>query len=173
MPINLELKLEVKSHRILRGRLIDIGADSFGVLNQKDVYYAVPDGLLKLRIEDGKESLIFYRRDEKGNNRWSDFDFIRFENGGGEKFLKKIFTIETVVEKRRELFFYENTRVHLDNIKSLGKFLELETLVLKGKVEAKLRFEKIIKLLELDISKQIKKSYRDLLLRSKNRNDTY
>jgi len=48
----------------------------------------------------------------------------------------------------------------------LIKFLELETLVLKGKVEAKLRFEKIIKLLELDISKQIKKSYRDLLLKS-------
>jgi len=173
MPKNLELKIKVKSHQVLRRKLMDIGADSIGVLNQKDVYYTVPNGLLKLRIEDGKESLIFYRRDEKGNNRWSDFDFIKFENGGGEKFLKKIFTIETVVEKRRELFYYENTRIHLDNVKSLGNFLELETLVLKGKAEAKLRFEKIRKLLELEISQQIKKSYRDLLIRSKKPDDTY
>jgi adenylate cyclase class IV len=39
--------------------------------------------------------------------------------------------------------------------------------VLKGKEEAKVRFENIAKLLTLDTSKQIRKSYRDLLLKSK------
>jgi predicted adenylyl cyclase CyaB len=167
MPTNLELKIKVESHQILKNKLIDIGADNIGVLNQKDVYYNVPEGLLKLRIENGKESLIFYRRDEKGNNRWSDYNVIKFENDGGEDFLKKIFTIETVVEKRRELFIYNNTRIHLDEVEVLGSYLELETLVLEGKEEAKIRFEKIIAILELDTSKQIKKSYRDLLLLSK------
>ena len=167
MPTNLELKIKIESHQNLRNKLIEIGADNNGVLNQKDVYYTVPEGLLKLRVENGKESLIFYRRDEKGNNRWSDFDVLKFANGGGEKFLKKIFTIETVVEKRRELFIYENTRIHLDEVKSLGTFVEIETLVLKGKDEAKMRFENIINLLSLDTSKQIRKSYRDLLLKRK------
>jgi predicted adenylyl cyclase CyaB len=167
MPTNLELKIKVESHQKIKKKLNDIGSDSIGVLNQKDVYYTVPEGLLKLRVEDGKESLIFYKRNEKGKNRWSDFDIIKFENEGGEKFFKKIFTIETVVEKRRELFYYENTRIHLDEVKSLGSFVELETLVLKGKAEAKLRFENIINLLALVTSKQIKESYRDLLIKSK------
>ncbi|UCH66521.1 MAG: CYTH domain-containing protein [Ignavibacterium sp.] len=167
MPTNLELKIKVESHHKFRNILTDIDADNIGVLNQKDAYYKVPDGLLKLRIENGKESLIFYRRDEKGNNRWSDFDVLKFESDGGEEFFNKIFSIETIVEKRRELFIYDNTRIHLDEVKSLGFFVELETLVLKGKEEAKVRFENIIKLLALDTSKQIRKSYRDLLLRSK------
>jgi adenylate cyclase class 2 len=167
MPTNLELKIKVESHQKLKSKIIDIGAANLGVLNQKDLYYKIPEGLLKLRIENGKKSLIFYRRDEKGDNRWSDFDVLKFENGGGENFLKKIFTIETVVEKRRELFIYENTRIHLDEVITLGSFVELETLVLKGKAEAELRFEKIINLLELDTSNQIRKSYRDLLLNSK------
>lgn len=167
MPVNLELKIIVKSHQIFRRKLIEIGAENIGLLNQKDVYYKVPKGLLKLRIEDGKESLIFYRRDENGKNRWSNYDIVRIENGGGEKFLRKIFAVETIVEKSRELFYFENTRIHLDKVKSLGNYLELETLVLQGNADAKLRFEKIRNLLDLDISNQIKKSYRDLLISSK------
>ena len=165
MPKNLELKINVNSHQIYRKKLIAIGADNLGILNQKDVYYKVPEGLLKLRIENGIESLIFYRRDENTKNRWSNYNILKIENGDGEKFLRKIFAIETIVEKSRELFFFDNTRIHLDKVKSLGNYLELETLVLKGNSEAKLRFEMVKNHLGLDISKQIKKSYRDLLLK--------
>ena len=167
MPTNLELKIKIESHQKIQKKLAEINADNIGMLHQKDVYYNVPEGLLKLRIENGKESLIFYRRDEKGSNRWSDFDVLKFEKNGGEQFFNKIFTIETVVQKTRELFIYNNTRIHLDEVKALGSYLELETLVLKGKEEAKLRFKNIINVLELDTSKQIRKSYRDLLLKSK------
>ena len=165
MPKNLELKINVKSHQIFRKKLIEIGAEKIGILNQKDVYYKVQKGLLKLRIEDRKESLIYYNRDEIGKNRWSNYDFLKIENEGGEKFLRKIFAIETIVEKTRELFLFENTRIHLDKVKSLGNYLELETLVLQSHAEAKKRFERIRDLLDLDISKQIKKSYRDLLIK--------
>ena len=167
MPLNLELKTKVESHHKFKNKLIDIDADNIGVLNQKDVDYKIPEWVLKLRIENGKESLIFYRRDEKGNDRWSDFNVLIFENYGGEEFFNKIFSIETIVEKKRELFIYNNTRIHLDEVKSLGCFVELETLVLSGKEEAKSRFENITKLLALDTSKQIRKSYRDLLLKIK------
>jgi adenylate cyclase class 2 len=167
MPTNLELKIRVTSHLSVKKILEQIGAENKGILNQKDVYYSVPNGLLKLRIENGNESLIFYNRNENDKNRWSDFEFLKFVNGKGEKFFNKLFDVEVIVKKKRELFYYDDTRIHLDTVKFLGKFLELETLVINGKVDAKKRFVKIISLLQLDESKQIRKSYRNLLMDSK------
>lgn len=134
------------------------------MLNQIDVYYSVPNGLLKLRIENGNESLIFYNRNENDKNRWSDFEFLEFANSNGEKFFNNLFDVEVIVKKKRRLFYYDDTRIHLDKVNNLGNFLELETLVINGKADAKKRFAKIISLLKLDESKQIRKSYRDLLM---------
>ncbi len=166
MPTNLELKIKVTSHQSLIKILEQIGAENKGMLIQKDVYYSIPKGLLKLRIENGYESLIYYNRNEDDKNRWSDFEVLEFENGKGEKFFNNLFDVKVIVKKKRELFNYDDTRIHLDTVKFLGKFLELETLVLNGKINAKRRFEKIISLLELDESKQIRKSYKDLVLSS-------
>ena len=65
------------------------------------------------------------------------------------------------------LFLFNNTRIHLDNVKGLGKFLELETLVVNGKPDAEKRFKEIVYFLKLDQSKQIRKSYRDLIIEKK------
>jgi len=164
MPTNLELKIRVTSHQSLKKILEQIGAENKGMLKQKDVYYSVPNGLLKLRIENGNESLIFYNRNENDENRWSDFEVLQFANAKGEKFFSKLFDVEIIVKKKRELFYYDDTRIHLDKVNNLGKFLELETLVINGKADAQKRFAKIISLLKLDESKQIRKSYRDLLM---------
>lgn len=167
MPINLELKISVTSHQKLKEILKEINAEYKGLLNQKDIYYSVPDGLLKLRVENGNESLIFYNRNEKAKNRWSDYNLINFRDSGGEKFFSDVFRTEVVVQKKRELFIYDNTRIHIDTVKSLGRFLELETLVINGKTDARKRFRKIVKLLEINESNQIRKSYRNLLIESK------
>ena len=111
-----------------------------------------------------KESLIFYNRNENDKNRWSDFEILEFANGNAEKFFSNIFDVEIIVKKKRELFYYDDIRIHLDSVNQLGKFLELETLVINGKADAKKRFEMIKSLLNLDESKQIRKSYRDLLM---------
>lgn len=164
MPVNLELKIKVASHSKLKKLLSEIRAERRGILNQEDVYYKHKSGLLKLRTENGNESLIHYQREEKKSNRWSDFSYIKFKDRGSRKFFDKIFKQEIIVQKRRELFFYDNTRIHLDTVKSLGKFVELETLVINGKADAKKRFDKIIKLLGLDNCQEIRKSYRDLMI---------
>ena len=164
MPTNLELKIRVTSHQSFKKILEQIGAENKGMLKQTDVYYSIPNGLLKLRIENGNESLIFYNRNENNKNRWSDFEVLQFANAKGEKFFNNLFDVEVIVKKKRELFYYDNTRIHLDTVKYLGNFLELETLVINGKVDAKKRFEKIIGLLKLNESKQIRKSYRDFLM---------
>ena len=172
MPTNLELKIRVTSYQSIKKILLHIGAENKGMLNQKDVYYSVPTGLLKLRIENGHESLIFYNRNENDKNRWSDFEVLKFANGKSEKFFNRLFDVEVIVKKKRELYYYDDTRIHLDTVKFLGKFLELETLVLNGKADAKKRFEKIIDLLKLDESKQIRKSYRNLLMELQSKDDT-
>ncbi len=167
MPKNLELKIYCSSFRRLKKALKEINAEFSGELIQKDVYYKNEKGLLKLRIENGEQSLIKYLRDEKGKDRWSDFHVLNFSSGNAEEFLNDILKVEVVVEKKRLLYMYDNTRIHLDEVKGLGKFLELETLVLFGLKDAKNRFNKIIGLLDLDIKKQIKNSYKVLIEKKK------
>lgn len=74
-------------------------------------------------------------------------------------FLKK----EVIVKKKRKLYLYNNTRVHLDEVENLGKFLELETLLITNKKDATKRFNEIKSLLGLSGFEEIKKSYKILL----------
>ncbi len=167
MPQNLEVKIKLHSFNDIKKSLKKIGAEFTATLNQKDIYYKNANGLLKLRIENGIESLIWYNRNENSKNRWSNYQVVKFTNGNAKVFFSRIFEIETVVDKKRLLYMYDNTRIHLDSIKKLGNFLELETLVLNGQNNAKKRFQKIASLLKLDLSKQVKKSNRDLMLDNK------
>lgn len=168
MPLNLELKLKLDTHKnvesILKSNNIEVSEE----INQKDIYYSVKNGLLKLRIEGEKNTLIKYLRDESGNDRWSNYEIIQLTNGNAEKFLSELFTIETIVKKTRKLYWLLNTRIHIDIVESLGNFLELETIVNGEREEAIGRFNKVIEILKLDVDKQFKCSYRDLLLQKQN-----
>jgi len=133
-------------------------------LNQKDIYYSIGKGLLKLRVEGDKNTLIKYLRNESGKERWSNYDLIQLTNGNAEKFLSELFPIETIIVKKRKLYWLLNTRIHIDIVESLGNFLELETIVTFDKEDAIERFNKVIDLLNLDVNKQFNCSYRDLML---------
>ncbi len=163
MARNLELKIELPSHRKIVDRLSKIKAKNMGILKQKDTYYKIKNGLLKLRSVNGRFELIKYLRDEKGKKRWSDYEVLNIEGKNPEKYFAELFKIDIVVEKKRILYLYKGTRVHLDTVKNLGTFLELETVVDKGLKDAETRFNEIVELLGLDLTKQIKASYKNLL----------
>ena len=171
MPRNLEVKIKLDSLKELKQelKLNRIGLKE--ILVQKDVYYKIKNGLLKLRIENDKSSLIYYLRDEKSSKRWSDFEYIKFTEGDPEKFFAKFLGTEVIISKIRELYIYNNTRIHLDKVRGLGAFIELETIVINGLKDAEIRFNDMIKRLNFDIEKQIRASYRDLLLKKKNDTD--
>lgn len=164
MPRNLELKIKTNSFKKLKQLLKQNGIKLTEILIQKDVYYKTDKGLLKLRIENNETSLIFYKRNEKSKKRWSDFELIKFSNGNPEKFLSKFLSVEVTVSKIRELYLYNNTRIHLDKVKGLGSFVELETKVVDGLKDADKRFLETVKILELNTQTQIRSSYKDLLL---------
>ncbi len=163
MATNLELKIKINDFRKVLKTLSKINVEYKGELRQKDIYFTAESGLLKLRRQNGKHELIYYNRNEKGKKRWSNFEVISLEGKNIEKTFLNFLPKEAVVEKVRKLFIYKGTRIHLDSVKGLGKFLELETAVTKGKKDAESRFNEVIKLLEIDTEKQIKTSYRFLV----------
>ncbi|MDP2037513.1 MAG: class IV adenylate cyclase [Ignavibacteria bacterium] len=164
MPLNLELKIKVNSHKQIESKLRKSGAEFKGILKQKDVYYKTKSGLLKLRIEGKSFTLIKYLRDEKGK-RWSNYELLDLRGKNPEKYLESILNIEAVVEKKRKLYLYDNTRVHLDEVKGLGSFLELETLLVAGKSDATRRFNFVKQMLGIENHEQIRASYRNLILK--------
>jgi len=172
MAQNLELKIKLDSPEKVESILKKNDVQLSEILHQKDIYYSVEKGLLKLRVEENGNSLIKYLRDESGSDRWSNYEIIQLTNGDAEKFLSDIFTVEITVKKTRKLYWLLNTRIHIDEVENLGNFLELETIVDKDQEDAKDRFEKVVELLNLDLDNQIKCSYRDILLEKKN-NDTH
>ena len=163
MPLNLELKIKVDSHKKIEDVLNSLGAENKGLLIQKDIYYKIKKGLLKLRVENDTFTLIKYLRDEKGK-RWSNYELMKLEAKNPEKYLREIFEVDVIVQKKRKFYLYKNTRVHLDEVKNLGKFLELETLLVGDKLDAQKRFDEIVRLLNLDLSRQIRSSYKVLLM---------
>jgi predicted adenylyl cyclase CyaB len=164
MAKNLEIKLKLDSFDEIIEHLNKVGASDEGILKQKDVYYGIKNGLLKLRVQNGENLLIKYNRDESGNDRWSDYDIMKLDGDNVEKYLNDIFKIETTVIKERRLYLYKDTRIHLDSVESLGLFLELETVVTSSLEYAKKLFDDMVEILKIDTSRQFLKSYRDLLL---------
>jgi predicted adenylyl cyclase CyaB len=164
MPKNLEIKVELKSHKEIKNILKKNKIQLSETLIQKDIYYKTDSGILKLRIEKGTQTLIFYDRNEKSKKRWSDYHLLEIKNADANIYLKKFLKVITIVDKKRELFLYEHTRIHLDYVKNLGYFLELETRVMDGLKDAEKRFNHLLDLLNLRDKKELRYSYRDLLL---------
>ena len=164
MALNLELKARVENLEAIKHILKNIGATFEKTLDQKDIYYKVKNGLLKLRIENGNYSLIKYNREEEKSDRWSNYYVVKMEGTETELLFSSLFSIETEVLKKRELYLYKDTRIHIDTVENLGKFIELETVVHGEREYAKELFDEMIELLNLDLSNQIRSSYRDLIL---------
>lgn len=164
MAQNLELKAKVNSHESFKKILSAIGAEEKGILNQRDVYFTFPKGLLKLRKVNDDYQLIKYVRDESADKRFSDYELLHISSDNAESFLSSVLNVEAVVEKKRELHLYKNTRIHLDDVEGLGKFIELETVVdEKGQQNAEERYWEIFDLLNLNAYKEIRGSYRNLI----------
>lgn len=166
MALNLELKIKTPSHSSIIKKMRKPDYKFIGELKQKDVYYKVKKGLLKLRIENGEFTLIKYMRDEKGK-RWSNYYLLKLIGDNPEKYLGTIFRIDSVVEKKRKLYMFKNTRIHLDSVKGLGNFLELESVVTGSRKTSEKEFYQVVNDLNLDLSGQIRASYKKLLGRIK------
>lgn len=134
---------------------------------QKDTFFNVPNGRLKLReINESRSVLIPYLRADVNTLRDSEYVLLKTdETLQTIMILSKMFGIRSIVKKNREIFFYDNIRIHLDEVESLGSFIELEGVITKDSdynvTQAKL--EELIKLFEIKSDDVFKEAYVDLL----------
>ncbi len=147
MPRNFEVKAKVDDISFLEKIAIEIGAVFDNDFFQVDTYFDIPDGRLKMReFGDGKAELIFYRRGETSEKRWSDYDVVPVcEVEKLKNLLAKIFGLKVIVEKRRKVYLYKSARIHLDKVNGLGDFVEFEVICEGDEKQAEELMEFLIK----------------------------
>lgn len=125
---NVELKAaDPEPARALRVCRV-LGADDRGVISQRDTYFNVQWGGLKLREESpGTPHLIQFERADQPEERLSSYRVIEVHDGAALlAALSAALGVRAVVVKHRRLFLWRTVRIHLDEVKGLGSFIELE-----------------------------------------------
>lgn len=167
---NIELKVKITAFPIVVKALQMLGAKKIKVMKQIDTYYKINNGRLKFReVDDGKFELVQYFRKNTAHSKTSDYQVINFSNSIAQQ-LQRIFInscgIDVVVRKKRELWMYGATRIHLDTVAGLGNFLELETVIGKRKLKYyQQEHQFVIDQLHVNKYKKVAVSYSDLLRR--------
>jgi adenylate cyclase class IV len=163
---NIEIKARVKDLDGLWRRAQEIGAEPVWSRRQRDVFFNAPVGYMKLRTVEGEPAeLIVYLRAPGSEPRPSDYDIVPVTDAPAlEKALGRGYGVRGVVEKTRRLLLWRRTRIHLDEVKGLGTFLELETVV-SGITpeEALAETREAIRLLALDPATFQDRPYLELL----------
>jgi adenylate cyclase class 2 len=105
-----------------------LGAEDRGVIAQRDTYFEVARGGLKLRDEQpGRPHLIQFERASEPQQRESRYRIIGVSDGAALcAALAAAIGIRGVVVKRRRLLLWQSVRIHLDEVEQLGRFIELE-----------------------------------------------
>jgi predicted adenylyl cyclase CyaB len=164
--LNFEFKARLHNEQQVRAALKALDARFVGTDHQVDTYFQVPRGRLKVREGRIENSLIFYRRSNVRRARRAEVEMMLLPPRNPLRaILTRALGILAVVDKRREIYFVKNVKIHLDRVRQLGKFLEVEAISHKGDVKKirgqARRFQKLFGITTNDI---VAESYSDLIL---------
>jgi adenylate cyclase, class 2 len=166
--VNVEIKAKCKDISAIEQLLNELNADYKGVDHQIDTYFNVPSGRLKLREGNIEHALIQY---DRGNQKGPKKSTINYYEPHRDKGLKETLTaavgILVVVDKKRQIFFIDNVKFHLDRVEGLGTFAEIEAIDKEGTytLEAlEAQCQHYMKLFGIEKEALIANSYSDLLL---------
>lgn len=165
---NIEIKAtcssKIKIKKILKSR----NADFIGTDHQIDTYFKVNNGRLKLREGNIGNYLIYYEREDIDGPKKSKVILYEVRPDPALKeILSKVLGVLVVVDKKREIYFIDNVKFHIDKVKNLGTFVEIEAIDAGGNIgEKKLReqckfYRDLFGIQQKDL---ISVSYGDLLL---------
>lgn len=126
---NVEFKAELRDIALARSIAVALGARNAGVLEQTDTYYRAIDARFKKREVHGLPTeFILYNKADGARPKISQYDIFT-EEQARTRFGEKGMTPWIVVKKSRELYLFENVRIHLDRVEQLGDFLEFEAVI--------------------------------------------
>src|SRR4051794_40389645 len=118
MKKNIEIKAKCNNLAAARRAAKRVGARRVGGLHQGDTYFHVARGRLKLReIRGAGAEMIWYVRPNRAAARESNYTLVPVEEPGPlKRALAAALGVRSIVRKRRELWIYENVRIHLDEV---------------------------------------------------------
>lgn len=168
MHLNVEIKAKCSDHQRVRNILESQGAEYKGLDHQIDTYFRVSNGRLKLREGTIENALIFYERSNQEGPK--DSKVVLYSSPAGSSLKDALLgacgTL-VVVDKQRHIYFIDNVKFHVDLVKDLGTFVEIEAIDKSGDIgKDKLlqQCQHYMKLLGIQETELISCSYSDLLL---------
>lgn len=165
--LNVEIKARCDNHEPIRTILKKHHARFRGEDHQVDTYFDVDEGRLKLREGRIENNLIYYQRPNSKNPKTSDIQLVPIDSPAElKKLLAASLGVKTVVDKRREIYFINNVKFHLDTVETMGTFVEIEAIGEHQKQKVQLReqchhFMKLFHIKEQDL---VSHSYSDMAL---------
>jgi len=128
---NIEIKARATDFQEQMRRAAQLADGPGEILIQEDVFFHSPNGRLKLRLfEEGHGKLIGYLRpDQQAPGPSNYFLCPMAQPELAQKALEMTCGVRGRVRKKRTLFLVGPTRIHLDDVTDLGKFIELEVVL--------------------------------------------
>jgi predicted adenylyl cyclase CyaB len=138
MPSNIEIKAHARDFAALRQRAEALSDAPCEVIPQEDTFFRVDKGRLKLRdLGAGRAQLIYYQRPDMNGPKRSDYHIASISDVENlKRVLELAYGIRGVVKKTRYLYLAGQTRIHLDDVQGLGRFMELEVVMRDGQSDA-------------------------------------
>ncbi len=167
MPANIEIKARLRDFPRTLSLAREISDVPLQILDQEDTFFQVPRGRLKLRVINSLSAeLIHYERPDQSRPKQSNYRiFPTKEPILLNALLTDALGIQGIVKKRRHLFLLGQTRIHLDEVETLGFFMELEYVLRTGEPaeDGMKSVREIMKRLEIIEEDLISCAYLDLL----------
>jgi len=167
VALNIEIKAKARDFsrlKLLAERLSDTTGE---LLFQEDTFFRSSIGRLKLRVSAAdRGELIHYERDDSRRPRQSTYHISKTKDPASLKaVLSSALEIQGVVRKRRLLFTVGQARIHLDEVKGLGQFVELEFVMQpnQNSEHGTAVLRDLMKKLEINDEDLIAEAYVDLL----------
>ena len=167
---NIEIKARCAEPSFIRNYLQIQNAIFKGVDEQTDTYFNVSNGRLKLRQGIIENSLIFYKRENIAGPKLSEV--LLYKVNENSDLLKKALTqangIKVSVTKKREIYFIDNVKFHIDEVEELGSFVEIEAIDSDGSMGIdfiRKQCDHYLQQLNINEADLLTESYSDMLLK--------
>jgi predicted adenylyl cyclase CyaB len=131
MARNVEIKARIEDIEALAAKVAGMADQGPIEIFQDDTFFTCPNGRMKLRtFSDTAAELIFYRRPDQAGPKESSYSIAPITAPDKTReVLSQGYGQTGRVRKHRTLFIIGKTRVHLDRVEGLGRFLELEVVL--------------------------------------------
>ncbi|HCC48692.1 MAG TPA: adenylate cyclase [Elusimicrobia bacterium] len=166
MAVNIEIKARAADWDAQLKKGLEL-ADRTERLAQADTFFNCSNGRLKLREQRGAgDYLVFYRRAGAKSPKASTYTLVPVSDASKTKrSLARLLGVTKKVFKKRLVCHAGRTRLHFDEVRGLGRFIELEVVLKPGEAPAAGRREAVRLMAALGIKKAdlLAGAYADLL----------